>query len=144
MKKILAALFIWGSTFSVLLAQSGPAMSFEKTEIDYGTIVQGSDGVRVFKFKNTGTESLIIKNARGSCGCTVPKWTSEPIKPGQIGQIEVKYETNRLGAYTKNIYVETNETNPNHTLYVKVNVIEKKFEANLLKNSDKGNSGNKR
>jgi Protein of unknown function (DUF1573) len=144
MKRIFAALFLLGSAFNLLNAQSGPVMSFEKTEIDYGTIVQSSDGVRVFKFKNTGTESLIIKNARGSCGCTVPKWTSDPIKPGQTGQIEVKYETNRLGAYTKNIYVETNETNPNHTLVVKVNVIEKKFEANIIKSSEKGNTGNKR
>lgn len=144
MIKIISAILLTVLSISISKAQNGPVMTFEKTEIDYGTIVQGSDGVRVFKFKNTGTEPLLIKNARGSCGCTVPKWSSDPIKPGQSGQIEVKYDTNRLGTYTKNVFVETNESNPQHTLTIKVNVIEKKFEANLLKSQEKANSSNKK
>jgi hypothetical protein len=107
------------------MAQNGPVMTFEKTEIDYGTVALGGDGVRFFKFKNTGNQPLVIKNARGSCGCTVPKWTKEAIQPGKSGIIEVKYDTNRAGAYTKDVYVETNETKPNHTLTIKVNVVDK-------------------
>ena len=68
-------------------AQSGPVMTFEKLEVDYGTIALGADGVRVFKFKNTGNEPLVIKNAKGTCGCTVPKWPNEPIAPGKTGVI---------------------------------------------------------
>ena len=50
----------------------GPKMSFESKEVDYGNIVQDSEPFRVFKFTNTGTEPVLIMNARGSCGCTVP------------------------------------------------------------------------
>ena len=50
---------------------------------DYGTIKQGADGGCEFKFKNTGKEPLIISNAMGSCGCTVPTWPKEPIMKGE-------------------------------------------------------------
>ena len=107
------------------MAQSGPVMTFEKTEIDYGTVALGGDGVRIFKFKNTGTQPLVIKNARGSCGCTVPKWPNEAIQPGKTATIEVKYDTSRSGAFTKDVYVETNETQPKHTLTIKGTVVDK-------------------
>ena len=56
---------------------SGPIMSFETLTVDYGEIVQHSDPLRVAKFTNTGDEPLVISNARGSCGCTVPQWPKE-------------------------------------------------------------------
>ena len=141
MKKVLATLILLASIAGITKAQSGPTMSFEKTEIDYSNVVQGSDGVRMFKFKNTGTEPLVIKNARGSCGCTVPKWPSEPIKPGQTAAIEVKYDTNRLGGFNKTVTVETNETNvKSHVLKIKGNVYEKKFEA-VMNGQSSGGKG---
>ncbi|MCB0502721.1 MAG: DUF1573 domain-containing protein, partial [Bacteroidetes bacterium] len=51
--------------------KTGPQMNFDATTIDYGTIEQNSDPLRVFTFKNDGTEPLVISNAKGSCGCTV-------------------------------------------------------------------------
>lgn len=130
MKKVLATLVFLASIAVITKAQNGPVMSFEKTEIDYSNVVQNSDGVRMFKFKNTGTEPLVIKNARGSCGCTVPKWPNDPIKPGQTAVIEVKYDTNRLGVFNKTVTVETNEAtgNNSHIIKIKGNVFEKKFE----------------
>ena len=112
-------------TVQIATAQSGPVMTFERTEIDYGTIAQGSEGVRFFKFKNTGTEPLVIKNARGSCGCTIPKWPTEPISPGKTGIIEVKYDTNRPGTFSKSVFVETNEAQPQHTLIIRGTVADK-------------------
>ena len=125
MKQLTFVLFLLAFTVNTAMAQSGPVMTFEKTEIDYGTVAQGSDGVRYFKFKNTGTQPLVIKNARGSCGCTVPKWPNEAIQPGKSGIIEVKYDTNRPGGFNKNVFVETNETQPQHTLTIKGTVAEK-------------------
>jgi Protein of unknown function (DUF1573) len=126
MKQAIFTILILAATVSsTLMAQNGPMMVFEKTEIDYGTVSLNSEAVRVFKFKNTGTEPLVIKNARGSCGCTIPKWSNEPIKAGQTGVIEVKYDTSRPGSFSKPIYVETNETNPNHNLSIKGNVADK-------------------
>ncbi len=139
MKKVFSFLFLLALAAGAAKAQNGPVMTFEKTEIDYGNVVQAGDGVRIFKFKNTGTEPLIIKNARGSCGCTVPKWPSEPIKPGQSASIEVKYDSNRLGSFSKTVTVETNEEVGKHVLTIKGNIYEKKFE-----NASNTNPGNKR
>ena len=139
MKRIVPTLILLAISICFAKAQTGAAMTFEKTEIDYGNVVQSSDGIRLFKFKNTGTEPLVIKNAHGSCGCTVPKWPTEPIKPGQTAAIEVKYATDRLGAFNKTVTVETNEANPKHIITIKGNVYEKKFEAVM-----NHNTGNKR
>ena len=125
MKQLTFILFALALSANYAMAQSGPVMTFEKTEIDYGTVVQGGDGVRYFKFKNTGNQPLVIKNARGSCGCTVPKWPAEAIQPGKTGVIEVKYDTNHPGAFTKNVFVETNEAQPQRTLTIKGIVTDK-------------------
>ena len=88
---------------------SGPVMTFEAMEVDYGVIEKDSEPLRVLSFTNTGTEPLVIKNARGSCGCTVPIWPKEPIMPGQTDKIEVRYATNRIGKFSKKITFTTNE-----------------------------------
>ena len=56
-----------------------PVMTFETMEVDYGTIEQGSDPYRTFAFTNTGNAPLVIKSARGSCGCTVPEYSKTPV-----------------------------------------------------------------
>lgn len=103
----------------VLKAQLIPTINFEKNEIDYGVVPLGSDGIRYFKFKNVGKSALIIKNVVPSCGCTVPRWSIDPIKPNQISYIEVKYDTNRAGAFLKTITVETNDISSPHKLYIR-------------------------
>ena len=139
MKQLTFILFALTLTVNFAMAQSGPVMTFEKTEIEYGTVAQGGDGVRYFKFKNTGTQPLVIKSARGSCGCTVPKWPNEAIQPGKSGIIEVKYDTNRSGVFSKNVFVETNETQPQHTLTIKGIVAEK----NMIGSSTSGSGSNR-
>ncbi len=98
---------------------SGAVMTFEVVEIDYGTIDQGSDPLRIFKFTNTGTEPLIIKTAKGSCGCTVPTWPKEPIMPGESNKIEVRYDTQRVGPFSKRVTIETNEDIGTRALSIK-------------------------
>ena len=90
---------------TVIVNPNAAVITFETDVIDYGTIEQSADGVREFKFKNTGKEPLIISNATGSCGCTVPTWSKEPILPGKSGVISVKYDTKRLGAINKSVTV---------------------------------------
>jgi len=91
--------------------QGGPVMTLESDVVDYGTINQHGEPLRVLKFSNTGTEPLVIKNARGSCGCTVPTWPKEPILPGEESTIEIRYATNRLGKINKKVTLTTNEAN---------------------------------
>src|SRR6266853_2544074 len=76
---------------------NAPEMTFSFETFDYGTVKNGSDGTCEFKFKNTGKEPLVISNARGSCGCTVPTWPKEPILKGQTAVIKVHYDTKRTG-----------------------------------------------
>tara|TARA_B100000768_G_scaffold162404_1_gene162997 strand:+ start:383 stop:823 length:441 start_codon:yes stop_codon:yes gene_type:complete len=83
-------------------------IDFVSKVMDYGTIEHNSDGARKFVFTNNGTEPLLIKNAKGSCGCTVPTWPREPIAPGVTAEIGVKYATNRVGKFTKTITLTTN------------------------------------
>ena len=73
----------------------GAGMVFESETIDYGTVAANSDGKREFVFTNNGNKPLIITNAQGSCGCTVPTYSKEPIAPGAKGVIGVKYDTSR-------------------------------------------------
>ena len=88
--------------------KANSTIDFESKVVDYGTIEHKSDGVRKFVFTNNGTDPLIIKNAKGSCGCTVPTWPKEPILPGETAEIGVKYATNRVGKFTKTITLTTN------------------------------------
>lgn len=70
-----------------------PAFKFEEEEFDFGTINEGDVVEHTFKFKNTGEAPLIIQNAQGSCGCTVPTWPHEPIPVGGEGVITAKFNS---------------------------------------------------
>src|SRR5438874_306428 len=76
---------------------NAPEMTFSSETYDYGTIKQSADGGCEFKFKNTGKEPLVITDAHGSCGCTVPTWPKEPIMKGETASIKVHYDTKRVG-----------------------------------------------
>lgn len=102
---------------------NAPTMTFESEVVDYGTIEQGADGIREFKFVNNGKEPLIISNARGSCGCTVPTWPKEPIKPGESSVIKVKYDTKRLGAINKSVTITSNAASPTKVVRIKGKII---------------------
>lgn len=104
---------------------SGPEITFESLEHDYGTIDQGANGDCVFKFKNTGNEPLILSAVNKSCGCTTPTWSKEPILPGQTGMINVGYNTNNIGTFSKTITVISNATNATVVLTIKGTVNQK-------------------
>ncbi len=99
--------------------EGGPIMEFDATEVDYGTIEQNADPLRVFNFKNNGDQPLVIKHAKGSCGCTVPTYPKEPIMPGETGVIEVRYDTKRIGPFTKSVTLTTNEAAGRRVLKIK-------------------------
>lgn len=107
---ILLTVFSIGSVFAQNNEnnKTGPKAEFERDVIDYGEIEKNSDGVRKFKFTNVGNEPLVIKNADGSCGCTVPTYPKKPIKPGESSAIEVEYATNRVGSFSKSVTLTTN------------------------------------
>lgn len=102
----------------------GAGMLFESETIDYGTIPHNADGKREFVFTNNGNKPLIITNATGSCGCTVPTYPKEPIAPGAKAVIGVKYATDRVGAFTKSVTITSNaEGQASKTLTIKGTVL---------------------
>ena len=105
-----------------VINSDGPVMELESTEVDYGEIEQESDPYRLFAFTNTGNAPLIIKHAKGSCGCTVPTYPKEPIMPGESGEIKVRYDTKRLGKFTKTVTLTTNENIEKRVLRIKGDV----------------------
>ncbi|MCR9264851.1 MAG: DUF1573 domain-containing protein [Flavobacteriaceae bacterium] len=119
MKKTVLLLFV-GLLSLGIYAQEGTAkIEFKSETIDYGEIAKGSDGIRVFEFTNTGSVPLVISNVRSSCGCTIPKKPEDPILPGKTGQIQVKYDTNRVGPIRKAITVTSNADTPTKILKIK-------------------------
>ena len=104
-------------------ASAQAKISFKNESVDYGKIVKGSDGVRVFEFTNTGDAELVVTNVKSSCGCTVPKKPEGPISPGASGSIEVKYDTNRVGPIRKTVTVYSNADEPIKALKIKGEVL---------------------
>jgi len=100
-------------------------ITFEETTFDFGEVKDGDFVNHTFKFKNTGSNELILISVNGSCGCTVPEdWPKEPIKPGASGEIKVSFDShNRVGNVKKSVRIEAN-TNPTvTTLNITGNVI---------------------
>ncbi len=100
---------------------NGPKFKFlgEETH-DFGELPEGPDAHYTFKFENAGKEPLIIQNASGSCGCTVPDWPKQPILPGKKGDINVTYHTQgRVGPFMKDVYIQSNAGTERYTLHIK-------------------------
>ena len=115
-------------SFFIFSQEKQAEIKFEVTTIDYGEVEFESDGKRVFKFKNVGTAPLIFKRISSSCGCTIPKKPERPIEPGDSGEIEVEYDTKRVGVFMKAISVVSNSKNSSIVLRIKGEVLEEKDE----------------
>jgi hypothetical protein len=104
---------------------NAPEITFESETVDYGTVDYDGNGIREFKFKNTGKSPLIVQNVAGQCGCTTTMidgkkgWPEEPIAPGKSGTIRVKYDTKRPGPFDKKVTVTTNSKTPSRVVTIK-------------------------
>jgi Protein of unknown function (DUF1573) len=110
MKRSLLTLAL-GVIFLGAFAQKGPMISLDTESIDYGTIAHGGEPNRQFTVTNTGDAPLIISQCQGSCGCTVPKCDTAPIAPGASSVVNIHYDTNRVGPFTKTVTVTSNAVN---------------------------------
>jgi hypothetical protein len=95
-------------------------MSFMETEFDFGTVDEGTVVEHEYKFTNTGSAPLIVVNAKGSCGCTVPTWSKDPIAPGAEGMMLVKFNTNgKPNAQTKTVTIKANTESGTESIRIK-------------------------
>ncbi|MBF6609039.1 MAG: DUF1573 domain-containing protein [Flavobacterium sp.] len=100
-----------------------PVMKFEKDVHDFGNLKSGGSADYSFSFKNTGEADLIITKAQGSCGCTVPEYPKEPIKPGESGKIKVSYNSgSQQGQQQKTVTLTTNTAAGTEKLTIKATV----------------------
>ena len=101
-------------------AEGTPKMSFEEEMHDFGTINEGEVVEHTFKFTNTGDAPLVITNAKGSCGCTVPSWPKEPIAPGATGEMLVKFNSrNKPNSQMKTVRITTNTESGQEMIKIK-------------------------
>lgn len=92
-------------------AENYAEIKFDTLRYNFGIFPQ-SDPIRkcTFRFTNVGTAPLIINQAFASCGCTVPAYTKDPIKPGERDSISVTYNGKGLmpGRFSKTITIRSN------------------------------------
>lgn len=104
-----------------------PVIEFNKTNHDFGQINDGEIVETTFQFTNSGKSDLIISNASGSCGCTVPDYPRDvPIKPGESNTIKVKFDSsNKPGMQRKTVTLVTNTSKGKELINIKAFVLPK-------------------
>ncbi|MEZ5043773.1 MAG: DUF1573 domain-containing protein [Saprospiraceae bacterium] len=100
---------------------AGPTtvMTFAETTFDFGTVEDGEKVAHTYTFKNTGNEPLILSDAKGSCGCTVPQWPREPIAPGAEGVVTVEFNSKgKKGKRNQKVTITANTNPPQTFIYL--------------------------
>ena len=95
-------------------------IEFKEKEFDFGTLKQGQKVTHYFEFTNVGENDLIITNAQGSCGCTVPQYPLDPVKPGASSKIKVTFDSShKEGEQNKSVTLFTNTENEAEKIAIK-------------------------
>lgn len=107
--------------------QKGVAsISLDKREYDFGVVAEGEIVETVFNVTNSGEIDLVITDAKGSCGCTVPVWPKAPIKPGETGEVAVKFNTSgKPNRQMKTVTLTTNTASGREVLTLRGSVTPK-------------------
>ena len=86
-----------------------PSISFDKTELDFGQIMNGTPVETTFSYTNSGKSPLVVSDIKSTCGCTVPQgWSKEPLMPGASSQLSVKLNGKGANKTSKTITLTTN------------------------------------
>ena len=101
-------------------------VKFDTLYHNFGSLNQGEQVAYSFKYRNIGTSDLVIKDVYSTCGCTVANYTKKAVSPNESGYVEIVFDSSgRRGVQYKNIIVEMNTIQGNHTLSIRANVIKK-------------------
>lgn len=102
------------------------AITIEESIHDFGVVEEGTIVSQVFTFTNTSDQPLVISDARGSCGCTVPQWPHEPIQPGETASLTVEFDSKgKQGKRNQRVTLTANTSPPQTFLYLTGEVITK-------------------
>jgi len=98
----------------------GAKIEFERLVHDYGEIEQGANGDADFRFRNVGSEPLVLSHVRTGCACARPTWSREPVMPGDFGVITLHYDTNRIGHIGRVAVVYSNSVENAHRISLRI------------------------
>jgi len=119
-KNLVKSLIILVIMFNVSLLKSQdtgiqdnakPIIELPAHEFDFGTLRRGDTAIHTIHFRNTGTEPLLVKRVKTTCGCTIVNWSKKPVDPGKSDDIEVKVKTYRMGYFYSRIKIISNSAN---------------------------------
>ena len=123
-KKAFSLVAIAAFMMTVSCQKEEAKMEFAEKEFNFGTITQGDKVEHVFSFKNTGTSDLLITKAKGSCGCTIPDYPKEAIKPGEEANIKVSFNSaHKLGKQNKTVALTANTKQGTEILKISADVL---------------------
>ena len=109
---------------SQLSDSSRADLVFREYTHDFGKVIEGEKIGYIFSFENKGKGNLVISSATASCGCTVPKYDSKPVPPGEGGNLEVVFDTSGSnGKQTKTVTVASNASKPVILLQITAEVV---------------------
>ena len=101
-----------------------PKIELSQDFFDFGEMNQKESVSTEFVIKNTGDAPLLIRSAKGSCGCTVPEWPKEPVAVGEEAVIKVTFNSgNKKGKQNKTVTLVTNAIPNTKVLTIKVTVL---------------------
>ncbi len=110
LKTLMTACLLAALCLGAGAALAAPKISFENTQVDFGTLGQGKSVDLVYRFRNTGDQELTIGNIHTSCGCTNATALKRTLRPGEASEIRAKFNSGSFrGKITKTITVETND-----------------------------------
>lgn len=122
---VILLLFTFTSITGFSQNTTKPEFKFTTELINYGKVIQNSNGLRIFEFTNVGKSPLIISDIKTSCDCAVPKKPTEPIMPGEKGEITVSYDTSKVGGFSKQITIFSNAKTKIKSIRIKGFVVKK-------------------
>lgn len=112
MNRLILLLFLFCAC-SASVTHNNASIHFNQTEYDFGTLPFKKEAEFSFEFTNPGKTALVIYDVTTSCGCTAAEWTKTPVKPGETGHVNVKYDSAFPGVFNKEITVHYNgESSP--------------------------------
>ena len=96
-----------------------PSISFDKTEHDFGQIMNGTPVETTFSYTNTGKSPLVVTDIKSTCGCTVPQgWSRQPLSPGESSQFTVKFNGKGANKVSKTVTVTANTKKGRETVRI--------------------------
>ncbi|MEO0473926.1 MAG: DUF1573 domain-containing protein, partial [Bacteroidota bacterium] len=120
--RIFVCLTLFGGLLSMANAQEDRKIKFEKTTHEFGSLDKGDPAEYTFQFTNVSGGPVKLSRVKASCGCTTPSYSKDEIAAGDQGEIKVKYNSNRVGPFTKTVTVTYDSVERPIILYIKGNV----------------------